>query len=106
MVVIRIKNNNDDIIPQYISNENIKISTKIKLCNVLSDNADNADNTMEKKIEIVSLDKQNSQIKNNYLNDNRRFTSLSTRSFRCSTSPSSEVYSSRFRKTKYDGDYG
>jgi hypothetical protein len=39
MVIIRIKNNenNNDNIPKYLSNENIKISTKIKPVKILKD---------------------------------------------------------------------
>ena len=66
MVVIRIKDNDDNQIPKKISTDNIKIMTNLKLCKLIS--AD-IDEKIEKKIEFLIASKPENNIEYNNTND-------------------------------------
>ncbi len=66
MVVIRIKENDDNQIPKKINNDDIKIMKNLKLCKLISSDIDEK---IEKKIEFIIASKPGNNIEYNNTND-------------------------------------
>jgi hypothetical protein len=66
MVVIRIKENDDNQLPKKIDNDNIKIMKNLKICKLISTDIDEK---IEKKIEFIIASKPGNNIEYNNTND-------------------------------------
>lgn len=97
MVVIRIKDNDNNQIPKKISDDNIKIVTNLKLCKLISNDIDEK---IEKKIEFLISSKPENNIEYNETNDEYTIFGLQQRnnnSDRCDTA----ICPPRFRQKSF-----